>query len=84
MDVTENVPGVKFSVTTGCGRAMSVITPVRHMEEWMNYKLYYFPIRGRGEQVRLVLHTLEVPFEDVLVAIILSLVSMFLKKYLKI
>ena len=67
MDVTENVPGEKFSVTRGCGRAMSVITAVRNMEEWMNYKLYYFPIRGRGEQVRLFLHTLDVPFEDVLV-----------------
>ena len=33
----------------------------------MSYKLYYFPIRGRGEQVRLFLHALEVPFEDVLV-----------------
>ena len=33
----------------------------------MSYKLYYFPIRGRGEQVRLFLHALEIPFEDVLV-----------------
>ncbi|MGA1354884.1 MAG: glutathione S-transferase N-terminal domain-containing protein, partial [Candidatus Limnocylindrus sp.] len=33
----------------------------------MGYKLYYFPIRGRGEQVRLLLHALEIPFEDVLV-----------------
>ena len=33
----------------------------------MSYKLYYFPIRGRGEQVRLFLHAIEIPFEDVLV-----------------
>ena len=33
----------------------------------MSYTLYYFPIRGRGEQVRLFLHALEVPFDDVLV-----------------
>lgn len=33
----------------------------------MGYKLYYFPIRGRGEQVRLLLHALEIPFDDVLV-----------------
>jgi len=33
----------------------------------MSYKLYYFSIRGRGEQVRLFLHALELPFEDVLV-----------------
>lgn len=33
----------------------------------MSYKLYYFPIRGRGEQVRLFLHALAIPFEDVLV-----------------
>ena len=33
----------------------------------MSYKLYYFSIRGRGEQVRLFLHALEIPFEDVLV-----------------
>jgi glutathione S-transferase len=33
----------------------------------MIYQLYYFPIRGRGEQVRLFLHALEIPFEDVLV-----------------
>ena len=31
----------------------------------MSYKLYYFPIRGRGEQVRLFLHALDIPFEDV-------------------
>ena len=30
----------------------------------MSYKLYYFPFRGRGEQVRLLLHALEQPFED--------------------
>ena len=33
----------------------------------MSYTLYYFPIRGRGEQVRLFLHALEIPFDDVLV-----------------
>lgn len=33
----------------------------------MSYKLYYFSIRGRGEQVRLFLRALELPFEDVLV-----------------
>ena len=33
----------------------------------MSYKLYYFSIRGRGEQVRLFLHALEIPFEDILV-----------------
>lgn len=33
----------------------------------MGYKLHYFPIRGRGEQVRLLLHALEIPFDDVLV-----------------
>jgi glutathione S-transferase len=31
----------------------------------MALKLFYFPIRGRGEQVRLLLHALGVPFEDV-------------------
>jgi glutathione S-transferase len=31
----------------------------------MALKLYYFPIRGRGEQIRLLLHTVEVPFDDV-------------------
>jgi glutathione S-transferase len=31
----------------------------------MAYKLYYFPFRGRGEQIRLLFHALEVPFEDV-------------------
>jgi len=31
----------------------------------MSLKLYYFPFRGRGEQIRLLLNTLEVPFEDV-------------------
>jgi glutathione S-transferase len=30
----------------------------------MAYTLYYFPIRGRGEQIRLLFHALEVPFED--------------------
>ena len=33
----------------------------------MSYKLYYFSIRGRGEQVRLFLHALALPFEDVIV-----------------
>jgi len=33
----------------------------------MSYKLYYFPIRGRGEQVRLFFRALEIPFEDVAV-----------------
>jgi hypothetical protein len=36
-------------------------------EESMSHKLYYFPIRGSDEQVRLFLHALEIPFEDVLV-----------------
>jgi glutathione S-transferase len=31
----------------------------------MGYKLHYFPIRGRGEQVRLLFHAMEIPFEDV-------------------
>lgn len=31
----------------------------------MSYKLYYFPIRGRGEQIRLLLHALDVPFENI-------------------
>jgi glutathione S-transferase len=31
----------------------------------MSYKLWYFPLRGRGEQVRLFLHALGQPFEDV-------------------
>lgn len=34
----------------------------------MTYKLHYFPIRGRGEQVRLLLHALEIPFDDVSVS----------------
>jgi glutathione S-transferase len=33
----------------------------------MAYKLHYFQIRGRGEQVRLMLHALELPFDDILV-----------------
>jgi len=33
----------------------------------MSYKLHYFSIRGRGEQVRLFLHALALPFEDVIV-----------------
>ena len=33
----------------------------------MSYKLNYFSIRGRGEQVRLFLNALELPFEDVLI-----------------
>jgi glutathione S-transferase len=28
-------------------------------------KLYYFPFRGRGEQIRLLFHALEVSFDDV-------------------
>jgi len=31
----------------------------------MGYRLYYFSIRGRGEQIRLLLAALEVPYEDV-------------------
>ena len=31
----------------------------------MSYTLYYFPIRGRGEQVRLLFHALDISFEDV-------------------
>ena len=31
----------------------------------MSYKLYYFPIRGRGEQIRLLFHALDIAFEDV-------------------
>jgi glutathione S-transferase len=31
----------------------------------MSYKLYYFPIRGRGEQIRLFFQALDIPFEDV-------------------
>ncbi len=33
----------------------------------MGCKLHYFSIRGRGEQVRLFLHALAIPFEDVIV-----------------
>lgn len=33
----------------------------------MSYRLHYFPIRGRGEQIRLLLHALSLPFEDVAV-----------------
>jgi len=33
----------------------------------MSYRLYYFSIRGRGEQVRLLLHALAVPFENIVV-----------------
>jgi len=33
----------------------------------MSYKLHYFSIRGRGEQVRLFLHALALPLEDVIV-----------------
>lgn len=31
----------------------------------MSYRLWYFPFRGRGEQVRLLLHALGQPFENV-------------------
>ena len=31
----------------------------------MSYKLYYFKARGRGEQIRVLLHALEQPFEDI-------------------
>lgn len=31
----------------------------------MSYTLYYFPIRGRGEQIRLFFHALDIAFEDV-------------------
>jgi len=31
----------------------------------MAYRLYYFPFRGRGEQIRLLFHALEIPFDDV-------------------
>jgi glutathione S-transferase len=31
----------------------------------MAYRLHYFPFRGRGEQIRLLFHALEIPFEDV-------------------
>jgi glutathione S-transferase len=30
----------------------------------MSYKLLYFPIRGRAEQIRLLFHALDIPFED--------------------
>jgi glutathione S-transferase len=30
----------------------------------MSYRLYYSPIRGRGEQIRVLLHALDVPFEN--------------------
>ena len=33
----------------------------------MTYRLHYFAIRGRGEQVRLFLHALATPFHDVIV-----------------
>ncbi|MGR8947697.1 MAG: glutathione S-transferase N-terminal domain-containing protein, partial [Gammaproteobacteria bacterium] len=33
----------------------------------MNDKLLYFQIRGRGEQVRLLLYALELPFDDILI-----------------
>ena len=33
----------------------------------MSYRLFYFPIRGRGEQIRVLMHALEVPFEEVAV-----------------
>ena len=31
----------------------------------MAYTLYYWPFRGRGEQIRLLFHVLGIPFEDV-------------------
>ena len=31
----------------------------------MAYRLHYFPIRGRGEQIRLLCHACAIPFEDV-------------------
>lgn len=31
----------------------------------MTYKLYYWPLQGRGEQVRLLLHELDETFEDI-------------------
>ena len=31
----------------------------------MSYTLYYFPIRGRGEQIRLFFHALDIDFDDV-------------------
>lgn len=34
----------------------------------MSYRLWYFSIRGRGEQIRLLLNFLEQPFEDVAIA----------------
>ena len=33
----------------------------------MSYRLFYFPIRGRGEQIRILFHALEIPFEEVAV-----------------
>lgn len=30
----------------------------------MSYRLYYFPIRGRGEQIRVLLAALEVPYDS--------------------
>jgi glutathione S-transferase len=31
----------------------------------MSYRLHYFPIRGRAEQIRILLHVAGAPFEDV-------------------
>ena len=31
----------------------------------MAYRLLYFPFRGRGEQIRLLLHAMEIEYEDV-------------------